>query len=92
MSRRWRLYLFGGSFNPPGLHHEHVVQGLQTLCEGDDLIVIVPCGVRPDKGRTNDVDSTHRAAMVALTRDLPFDPPGAGAQAGLVKPEAAGDT
>ena len=67
MSRRWRLYLFGGSFNPPGLHHEHVVQGLQTLCEGDDLIVIVPCGVRPDKGRTNDVDSTHRAAMVELT-------------------------
>lgn len=66
MARKPRVYLLGGSFNPPGLHHERVVHALQEICRDDDLIVIVPCGARPDKERTNDIDPTHRAAMVQL--------------------------
>lgn len=66
MTRPQRIYLFGGSFNPPGLHHRSVIQALQEICRDDDLIVIVPCGARPDKEHTNDIDPTHRAAMVQL--------------------------
>jgi len=66
MQRHRRIYLLGGSFNPPGLHHERVIDGLQSLCKDDDLIVIIPCGMRPDKERTNDVDPGHRAAMAQL--------------------------
>lgn len=66
MSRHRRVYVLGGSFNPPGLHHKSVVESLQEICRDDDLIVIVPCGMRPDKERTNDIDPTHRAAMVQL--------------------------
>jgi nicotinate (nicotinamide) nucleotide adenylyltransferase len=58
------LAIFGGSFNPPGQHHRATVE---MLCRHFDGVVIVPCGPRPDKPVTNDVDTIHRAAMVDLT-------------------------
>jgi len=61
------LYLFGGSLNPSGMHHLHMIETVQNLCTGDDLIVIVPCGMRPDKDTTNDIDPIHRAAMCVMT-------------------------
>lgn len=66
MARKRRIYLFGGSFNPPGKHHESVLLALKEICRSEDEIVIVPCGARPDKECVNDMDHTHRTAMVEL--------------------------
>lgn len=66
MARQRQIYVLGGSFNPPGLHHIHIILALLAICRPNDLIVIVPCGPRPDKERVNDIDPTHRAAMVQL--------------------------
>jgi NAD+ kinase len=42
------------------------------LCRHFDEVVIVPCGPRPDKPVTNDVEPIHRAAMVDLSfRGIP---------------------
>ena len=59
-----RIALFGGSFNPPGLHHRAIAG---KLAASFDRVVVVPCGPRPDKPVTNDVDPVYRAAMVDLT-------------------------
>ncbi|MDO8625669.1 MAG: NAD(+)/NADH kinase [Candidatus Diapherotrites archaeon] len=61
-----RIYLYGGSFNPPGLHHEAIVQKLASLLEEDDRLIVIPCGERPDKASTNDLAMIHRAAMCDL--------------------------
>ncbi len=58
-----QIAIYGGSFNPPGLHHRATVE---MLCRHFDEVVIVPCGPRPDKPVTNDVEPIHRAAMVDL--------------------------
>lgn len=55
-----RIAVFGGSFNPPGLHHRALAA---ELTRHFDEVVIVPCGPRPDKPTTNDVDPVHRAIM-----------------------------
>ena len=63
------IAVFGGSFNPPGMHHRAVVA---QLCECFDQVLVVPCGPRPDKPVTNDVNPIFRATMTAMTfRDLP---------------------
>jgi NAD kinase len=63
------LAIYGGSFNPPGRHHRATVE---MLARHFDKVVIVPCGPRPDKPVTNDVDTIHRAAMVDLSfRGIP---------------------
>lgn len=68
MSKR-RIYILGASFNPPGKHHlelaRFIVKEKLNLSRGDKLIV-VPCGTRPDKQTTNDIDPVHRAAMTQL--------------------------
>lgn len=43
-----KIILFGGSFNPPGIHHEDVFLELRRKYPGE-RIVIVPCGPRKDK-------------------------------------------
>jgi NAD kinase len=55
-----RIAVFGGSFNPPGLHHRNLAA---ELTRHFDEVIIVPCGPRPDKPTTNDVDPIHRAIM-----------------------------
>lgn len=55
-----RIAVFGGSFNPPGLHHRNLAA---ELARHFDEVVIVPCGPRPDKPTNNDVDPIHRAIM-----------------------------
>lgn len=57
------IAIFGGSFNPPGLHHCHMAAALAARF---DRVVIVPCGPRPDKPVTNDVEPIYRAAMVDM--------------------------
>ncbi|MBI3270258.1 MAG: NAD(+)/NADH kinase [Planctomycetes bacterium] len=63
------IALFGGSFNPPALHHRIIAE---QLSEAFDEVLVVPCGPRPDKATTNDVEPIHRATMVDLAfRGLP---------------------
>ncbi len=65
------IAIFGGSFNPPGLHHRAIAQAVAEL-PGIDEVIVVPCGIRPDKSTTNTIPSVHRAAMVDMTfADLP---------------------
>ncbi|KAF0248952.1 MAG: inorganic polyphosphate/ATP-NAD kinase [bacterium] len=59
---RKSIAIFGGSFDPPGLHHHRIVEELATSF---DQVIVVPCGPRPDKVTT--VDPVHRAAMVDAT-------------------------
>ena len=64
-----QLAIYGGSFNPPGRHHRATAE---MLSRHFDEVVIVPCGPRPDKPVTNDVEPIHRAAMVDLNfRGIP---------------------
>lgn len=60
---RPQIALFGGSFNPPGLHHRRIAE---ILSREFDSVIVVPCGPRPDKQTVNDVDSVHRAALADI--------------------------
>jgi NAD+ kinase len=59
-----RMALFGGSFNPPGLHHLRIAE---VLAREFDEVRIVPCGPRPDKPEVNTVPLVFRAALCDLT-------------------------
>lgn len=58
------IAVFGGSFNPPGLHHRKIAE---ELTRHFDEVLVVPCGPRPDKQSTSDVEPIYRAAMTDLT-------------------------
>lgn len=60
------VYVIGGSFNPPGVHHVQMVERTSRLANKDDIILVKPCGGRPDKLTTNDVAPHHRAALCDL--------------------------
>ena len=63
-----KIGIFGGSFNPPGVHHRIVAENLLSLNCVDSLMVI-PCGTRRDKIFPN---SSDRRNMVMLAfADLP---------------------
>ncbi len=59
-----RIALFGGSFNPPGLHHLRIAE---LLAREFDEVRVVPCGPRPDKPEVNSVPPVFRAALCDLT-------------------------
>ena len=64
-----KIAVFGGSFNPPGLHHHRIAEVLE---EQFDQVIVYPCGPRQDKPTTNDVDTVFRATMIDLCfADLP---------------------
>lgn len=68
-----KIALLGGSFNPPGIHHMRIVEEVMKM-HFFDKIIIVPCGPRPDKQSTGDIDPVYRAAMLAITfRGFPED-------------------
>lgn len=58
-----KIAVFGGSFDPPGLHHRRIVEELRKHF---DSVVVVPCGPRPDKP-LEDIEPIHRAALADLT-------------------------
>lgn len=62
-SRKRRIAVFGGSFNPPGLHHEEIVR---RLAESFDVVLIVPCGIRSDKPSTESVPPKIRKTLVTM--------------------------
>lgn len=59
-----RIALFGGSFNPPGLHHRLIAE---RLAESFDQVRIIPCGPRPDKASVTDIPPVYRAALADIT-------------------------
>lgn len=59
-----RIAVFGGSFNPPGLHHREIVE---KLTREFDLVLVVPCGFRPDKPAAKMVTPSQRKRMIELT-------------------------
>lgn len=64
-----RVVIFGGNFNPPGLHHRAIVEHLSRAF---DTVLVVPCGPRPDKPITNTVEPIARAALTDLAfRGIP---------------------
>ena len=64
-----RIAVFGGSFNPAGLHHRAAAE---ILSRHFDEVAVVPCGPRPDKPTVGDIEPLHRAVMADLTfRGLP---------------------
>ncbi len=58
-----QLAVFGGSFNPPALHHVEIAR---EVSKDFDELVVVPCGPRPDKETTNEIPAVYRAAMVDM--------------------------
>jgi NAD+ kinase len=62
MSRR--IAIFGGSFNPPGLHHRRIADKLARVF---DEVRVLPCGPRPDKPATTSIPSVYRAALAQIT-------------------------
>ena len=58
-----QIVIFGGSFNPPGLHHRRIAE---ALAQQFDEVIVVPCGPRPDKQTSNDVDPIFRATLVSI--------------------------
>ncbi len=58
-----KVAIFGGSFNPPGLHHRRIAE---MLSEHFDEVFIVPCGPRPDQPTVNDISPVYRAAMADM--------------------------
>lgn len=59
--------LYGGSFNPPGLHHAAVVA---ALAERFDRIRLLPCGFRGDKAGPDWLPEPTRRRLI----DLAFAP------------------
>jgi NAD+ kinase len=66
---RDQIAFFGGSFNPPGLHHRAIAE---RLGREFDRVIVMPCGPRDDKLATNWLPAIHRAVMADMTfGDLP---------------------
>jgi NAD+ kinase len=62
-------FIYGGSFNPPGIHHQNIVSSLAKRC---DELIVIPCGRRPDKASVNHIEPLHRATMADLAfGDIP---------------------
>lgn len=61
-----RIAIYGGSFNPPGLHHREVAE---ELAKRFDLVVVCPCGRRRDKPSANLVSLEHRKEMARMAFD-----------------------
>lgn len=60
------IFLYGGSFCPPGLHHKAIIRKLANRLGPDDRLIVIPCGPRPDKETTNDLSLAFRAALCDL--------------------------
>ncbi len=57
------IVLFGTSANPPTRAHRLAAEQLARVF---DRVVVIPCGIRPDKHTTNVVSVVHRARMCQM--------------------------
>jgi NAD+ kinase len=55
--------IFGGSFNPPCIHHVQIIEYMKRFF---DVLIVVPCGIRPDKQSANVITPVHRKNMLAI--------------------------
>lgn len=58
-----KLALFGGSFNPPGLHHRKIAESIISARLAD-FVMVLPCGSRIDK---NYIADPHRKELLTQT-------------------------
>ena len=60
-----KVAVYGGSFNPPGIHHQQIVEKLQCCF---DTVIVVPCGNRADKPSVNvtPIDCRRNMAIKAF--------------------------
>jgi NAD+ kinase len=64
-----RIAIFGGSFNPPGIHHRAIAE---LLAREFDEVRVIPCGPRPDKPVTGSIPAIYRAALCDIAfGDIP---------------------
>lgn len=61
LNKRMQIGILGGSFDPPGKHHAQI---LRKCTEIFDKVIVVPCGLRPDKGNVKEVQ--HRTRLTEL--------------------------
>jgi len=59
-----KIVIFGGSFNPPGIHHKELVK---ALAKRFDRVVVLPCGFRPDKASHIQASDVDRRVMIKET-------------------------
>jgi len=59
-----KIAIFGGSFNPPAIHHRNIVEKLIYYF---DEVIVIPCGPRPDKPTANTIDPVHKIKMIDIT-------------------------
>jgi NAD+ kinase len=58
-----RIELLGGTFSPITVEHLAMAE---SSARNADEVVIIPCGIRPDKESANDISPNHRATMIDL--------------------------
>ncbi|MBK8594473.1 MAG: NAD(+) synthase [Holophagales bacterium] len=58
-----RIAVYGGSFNPPGRHHQEIARRLAARF---DALFVVPCWLREDKASVGAVAPEHRRRMAEL--------------------------
>lgn len=58
-----RIAVYGGSFNPPGRHHQEIARRLAARF---DAVFVVPCWLREDKASVAAVAPEHRRRMAEL--------------------------
>lgn len=57
------IAIVGGAFNPPAVNHREIVC---LASQHFDQVVVIPCGLRPDKPELAEVAPAKRAYMCAL--------------------------
>lgn len=58
-----KIGIYGGSFNPPCIHHIQIAEHLKNIF---DIVVVVPCGKRPDKESANVISMEHKKDLVKI--------------------------
>ncbi|KKR07754.1 MAG: inorganic polyphosphate/ATP-NAD kinase [Parcubacteria group bacterium GW2011_GWC2_39_14] len=64
INQQSKIVVFGGSFNPPGIHHREIVK---ALAKQFDLVIILPCGFRPDKASHKNITDEQKRHMIEKT-------------------------
>lgn len=59
---RTRIAVYGGRFDPPGIHHQEIVKHLLSSCDFDKVL-ITPCGFYPGKSPTNTPIEHHKTMI-----------------------------
>jgi len=64
INKQPKRVVFGGSFNPPGIHHREIIKALSKVF---DLVIVLPCGFRPDKDSHKQINDEQRKFMIEKT-------------------------